>query len=227
MWFIQTSVDALSLPTDSAGRTVLTGQVPGWHHIVRFSTPGAERNCGALVSARLQWSIWPWQQNGSRIHLDDSAAMPQELLQMVRNDPHRACSLAEFRADGKRTLDATLQLSIVVPPEQFIRYETLIRFAMTLPSGTVSLTLPEPVRPFEGEPAENSATFIAPGEGCLMEGLELAVARAKPKKFTRRDLQADRRVQPSLEVPAHALNEHGDEWYLFRRDEPQPETNER
>ena len=219
VWFIQTSVDALILPTDSVGRTTLSGNVAAWYHIIRNSAQCVEKNGNVLASARLRWSIWPWQQNGSRIHVNDNTAISPQLLQMVRDEPHRVCAFANFRPNGKRQLDATVELGIVVPPDRFTRYESLVQFAMTLPSGTITLTLPDPMVFDEMKDDTHSATLIEPGHSCLIEGIELVVSRAKPAKFSRRDLQVDRRAAPVAQVVANALNDPGDEWYLFRRDE--------
>ncbi|MEP6779457.1 MAG: hypothetical protein ABJC26_06170 [Gemmatimonadaceae bacterium] len=225
MWFIQTSVDALVLPSDNAGRTTLTGSVPAWHHIIRNSQHDAETDGVQLASAALHWSIWPWQQNGSRIHVNDNPAIAPQLLQMVRDEPHRACAFANFRPQGKRQLDASIELGIVVPPDHFTRYESLVRFAMTMPTGMLTLTTRDPLVVSNAQHEITRASLMGPGNNCLLEELELVVSRAKPTKFSKRDLQLDRRAVPKSDATAHLANDFGDEWYLFRA-EPTDETEE-
>lgn len=225
MWFIQTSVDALALPTDKEGRTTLSGTVPAWNHIIRNSQHDAEKGGVELASAALHWSIWPWQQNGSRIHVNDNAAIAPQLLQMVRDEPHRACVFANFRAQGKRQLDASIEIGIVVSPDHFDRYKSLVRFAMTMPCGMLTLTTHDPLVVDDTQNDVPAASLIGAGTNCLLEGLELVVSRAKPIKFSKRDLQIDRRAVPTSDVNSHLRSDFGDEWYLFRV-EPTAETEE-
>ena len=136
---------------------------------------------------------------------------------MVRDEPHRVCTQATLGAHGKRQSDSTIELHIVVPPDQFSRYEASVQFAMTLPSGMIALTLPDPL--VASHYSDKPRHLLSHGQSCLMEGLEIVVSRAKVTKFTRRDLQVERRAPRIVEAPAHVLNDHGDEWYLFRREE--------
>ena len=229
MWFIQTSVDALVLSTDNAGRTTLTGSVTAWNHIIRNSQHHADKDGIELASAALHWSIWPWQQSGSRIHVNDNPAIAPILLQMIRDEPHRACVFANYRPQGKRQIDATIELVIVVPPDQFNQYESLVRFAMTMPTGMLTLTTRDPLVVGDAQHDMKSASLIGPGKNCLLEGLELVVSRAKPTPFTGRDLQIDRRAVPTTDASSHPANDFADERYLFRAEptaEPAVETEE-
>lgn len=229
MWFIQTSVDALVLPTDNAGRTTLTGSVAAWNHIIRNSQHDAEKGGIELASAALNWSICPWQQSGSRIHVNENPAIPPDLLQMIRDEPHRACVFANYHPQGKRQVDTTIELGIVVPPDHFNHYESLVRFAMTMPTGMLTLTTRDPLIVGDAQHDLDNASLIGPGTNCLLEGLELVVSRAKPTTFTKDDLRMDRRAVPKSDANAQVVNDFADEWYLFRAEptaEPAVENDE-
>lgn len=214
MWFIQTPVDALALPTDSVGRTTLTGSVNAWHHLVRDNAFGEESR-GVIAAMPVQWGIWTWQQLGRRVQLHDTIASNEPLAEMVRAEPHRACVLACYPKPGKRQSDKTIELIVVVPPEQFSRYEALVRFAMTLPAGHVSMTLPTPVVPVHELAAIEPPKLITPGTHSLMEGLDIVIARGKVTKFSKTDLRQERRRAPATEGPAHLLSDEGEDWLLF------------
>jgi hypothetical protein len=221
MWSLHTAVETLALPTDSVGRTTLTGTAGAWHHLVRESSHDND-NRAAISAMPVRWSIWAWQQLGRRVQLHDTISSHELLADMVRAEPFRACILARFPEPGKRQADNTIELIVVVPPEQFDRYESLVQFAMTLPSGHISMTIPSPlVQAHEiGEVAE--PRLITPGTSSLMEGLEMVVARGKAEKLTRADLRRDRRARKERGGPAHLLQDDGDDWLLFaaeKRDE--------
>lgn len=214
MWFIQTPVDALALPTDNVGRTTLTGSVTPWHHLVRDNT-FAEADRAAISEMPVNWSIWAWQQVGRRVQLHDTIAAHESLAEMVRAEPFRCCVFAKFPQPGKRQSDNTIELIMVVPPEQFNRYESLVQFAMTLPAGHVSMTLRSPVVPTQEIAVGERHTLIMPGTHSLTEGLEMVIARGKVTKFSSADLRRERRSAPPARGPAHLLHDDGDDWLLF------------
>lgn len=214
MWFIQSPVDALLLPTDGVGRSTLTGNVAPWQHLVRDSTFSPDSRV-EISSARLRWSIWPWQQTGRRVQLPEALAGHESLAFMVRAEPTRACVFAHFPKPGKRTSDDTIELIVVVPPEHFHRYELLVHFAMTLPSGHVGLTIPSPVLTRELEDGSHVRALIDPGSNAVMEGMEMVVARAKPQKFTRAEIRVERRANAPDPKRNHAVHDDDDEWRLF------------
>lgn len=214
MWFIQTPVDALALPTDHDGRTTLTGRASAWHHLVRDNT-FAEADRGAISEMPLQWSLCAWQQVGRRVQLHESIAIHEHLAEMVRVEPYRACVLARYPQPGMRQSDNTLELIIVVSPEQFTRYEALLRFAMTLPAGHVSLTLPSPVVPSQEIGDVSAPRLITPGTYSLVEGLKVVIARGAALKMSSDDLRQERRSAPVAQNPAHLLDEETDDWLLF------------
>ena len=214
MWFIQTPVDTLALPTDNVGRTTLTGSVLPWYQLVRDNT-FAEGDRAAISEMPVKWSIWAWQQMGRRVQLHDTIAMHEPLAEMVRAEPYRACVFTRFPKAGKRQSDNTIELIMVVPPEQFGRYETLVQFAMTLPAGHVSMTLPSPVVPLLEMAVAKSHTLIRPGTHSLTEGVEIVVARGVVTKLGSADLRQERRNSPPTRGPAHILHDDGDDWLLF------------
>jgi len=214
MWFIQTPVDTLALPTDNVGRTTLTGSVIAWHHMVRDNT-FAEGDRAAITGMPISWSIWAWQQVGRRVQLHDAITMHEPLADMVRAEPFRCCVFTRFPEPGKRQSDKTIELIMVVPPEQFTRYESLVQFAMTLPAGHVSMTLRSPVVPTVEFAVAESHTLITPGTHSLTEGLEMVVARGKTTEFSSADLRQERRSVPPARGPAHILHDDGDDWLLF------------
>ncbi|MEO7997561.1 MAG: hypothetical protein ABI852_08955 [Gemmatimonadaceae bacterium] len=217
MWFIQTSVDALALPTDSVGRTTLTGSADAWNHLVRDNSfDGDERS--AISNTPLKWSIWAWQQLGRRVQLHDAIAAHEPLAEMVRAEPMRACVFARFPKPGKRQADNTLELIVVVPPEQFARYETLVQFAMTLPSGHVSISVPSPLAILNADANVTNRSLITPGTNGLVEGLEMVVARGQVKTLSKTDLRSERRSAPTVHAPANLLHDDGDDWLLFAAD---------
>lgn len=217
MWYIQTPVDALALPTDSVGRTTLTGSVGTWHHLVRDNSFDADERL-AISNMPLKWSIWAWQQFGRRVQLHDTIAAHEPLADMVRTEPMRACVFARFPKPGKRQADNTLELIVVVPPEQFARYETLVQFAMTLPSGHVSITVPSPVAQRDADGSIATRSLITPGTAGLVEGLEMTVARGAATKLSKTDLRSERRSTPTVQAPANLLHDDGDDWLLFAAD---------
>lgn len=217
MWFIQTSVDALALPTDSVGRTTLTGSVGAWDHMVRDNSFDAEER-SILSNTPLKWSIWAWQQFGRRVQLHDAIVMHEPLAEMVRTEPMRACVFARFPRPGKRQADNTLEVIVVVPPEQFARYESLVQFAMTLPSGHVSITVPAPIAMVGVDGNATSRSLITPGTIGLVEGLEMVVARGTTVKLSKTDLRSERRSTPTVHAPANLLHDDGDDWLLFAAD---------
>ena len=95
MWFNQTPVETLALPTDNVGRTTLTGSVPAWHHLVRDNT-FAEAGRAAISDLPIKWSIWAWQQTGRRVQLHDTIAAHEPLAEMVRAEPYRCCVFTRF-----------------------------------------------------------------------------------------------------------------------------------
>ena len=214
MWFIQTPVNTLTLPTDNVGRTTLTGSVISWHHMVRDNTFG-ESDRAAISGMPVNWSIWSWQQAGRRVQLHDTIAAHEPLAGMVRAEPFRACVFTRFPSPGKRQSDNTIELIMVVPPEQFSRYESLVQFAMTLPQGHVSMTLQSPVVATQEMAVAASRTIITPGSHSLTEGLEMVVARSKAAKLSSADLRQERRSAPPARGPAHILHDDGDDWLLF------------
>ncbi|MEP6833728.1 MAG: hypothetical protein ABJB74_10045 [Gemmatimonas sp.] len=214
MWFIQTPVDTLALPTDNVGRTTLTGSVIAWNHLVRDHTFD-ESDRAAISGMPIRWSIWAWQQLGRRVQLHDTIAMHEPLADMVRTEPFRVCALVRFPEPGKRQSDNTIELIMVVPPEQFSRYEALVQFAMTLPAGHVAMTLPSPVVPANELAVVQSSRLIVPGTYSLMEGVEMVIARGTATKLSNADLRPERRSAPELRGPAHLLHDDGDDWLLF------------
>ena len=214
MWFIQTTVETLALPTDNVGRSRLTGSVTAWHHLVRDNT-FAEPDRAAISQMPINWSIWGWQQLGRRVQLHDTIAMHEPLAEMVRAEPYRCCVFTRFPESGKRQSDRTIELIMVVPPEQFSRYEALVQFAMTLRAGHVSMTLRSPVLPTKEIALAKSQTLITPGTHSLTEGAEMVVARGKATKMSSADLRPERRSAPPEHGPAHILHDDGDDWLLF------------
>jgi hypothetical protein len=214
MWFIQTSVDALLLPTDGAGRCTLTGSATAWQHLVRGG--------GFTVDARadvaempVRWSIWPWEQAPRRVQLPDALAGYESLAFMVRAEPTKACVFVNFPKPGKRKNDGIIEVIVVVPPETFSRYETLVHFAMTLPAGYVALTLPAPAVTREHEAADGAPVLIEPGSNALMQGLEMVVARAKPQKFSKADIRPERRSTTVTKTNGLRTSEEDEEWLAF------------
>jgi hypothetical protein len=220
MWHIQTPLDGLLLPTDAAGRLRLTGHVPAWHHVVRLRERTIGKADGNLSAAPLNWEIRPWHQIGNRLYLPDATDFQDGLLQMVRSNAQTACTLATFPPRGKRVEDGTVHLLVVVPPERFLQYEALIRFAMTLPSGSVTLTLPTPFS-IDANVASPHRQLLAAGHTSLLEEIELAVSRAPLTVYTRRDLRTERRTPGVAQQGERTLVDDDNEWLNFRRDERQ------
>lgn len=218
MWFIQTPVDALALPTDSAGHATLTGNVIAWHHLVRDSSFGADERL-LISNVPVKWSIWAWQQMGRRVQLPDAITVHEPLADMVRAEPMRACVFARFPKVGKRQADNTIELIVVVPPEQFARYESLVQFAMTLPSGHVSITVPSPVVAHRSDATATDRALIAPDSYGLIEGLGMTVARGKAQLLSKTEIRGERRTVPAVEVPANLLHDDGEDWLLFAADQ--------
>lgn len=214
MWFIQTSVDALLLPTDGAGRTTLTGTATAWYHLVRDAAYSVESRT-EIVSAPVRWSIWPWQQLGRRVLLPEPLVGHEALSFMVRAEPTRACVFAHFPKPGKRKSDGTIEVIVVVPPEHFARYESLVHFAMTLPDGYLALTFPAPAVSRDHEDGAPARALIQPGLSAVMEGMEMVVARAKPSKFTKADIRTERRVHQPHAANQSAVHDDDEEWLLF------------
>jgi hypothetical protein len=218
MWHIQTPVDGLLLPTDTEGRTRPTGHVPAWHHIVRLREAVHDKADSVLASAPLSWEIRPWHQIGNRLYLRDSTEFQDGLLQMMRSNAGCACTLATFPPHGKRASDNTIQLVIVTPPERFAQYETLVRFAMTLPDGSVSISLPTPwITELDGE--GDDRFLLTPGYTSLLEEVEIAVSRAPIKPFTSRDLRLERRPLTAVSASITSSADDDSEWLVFRRDD--------
>lgn len=239
MWFIQTSVDTLALPTDSEGRPTLTGSASAWQHLVRDSAfPSDER--ARISEMPINWTMWAWQQVGRRVQLHNTVAVHLELAEMVRTEPFRACVLVRFPQPGKRQADNVINVIIVLPPEQFARYEALVKFAMTLPAGLVAITMPAPVALAEqsdsalSDPAYvhtlhmvgpertrdsvngEDCRLVVPGTQALLEGLEMVVARSAPTLMSKADLRGERRGEPQIHAAAKLLQDNGDDWLLFR-----------
>lgn len=214
MWFLQTSVDAIALPTDSVGQIALTGNVTPWHHLVREHTFGTDERA-AISEMPLRWSIWSWQQAGRRVLLHDTVAMHEPLAEMVRAEPMRACIFTRYPLPGKRLGDKTLEMIVVVPPEHFARYESLIRFAMTLPTGHVSMSVRSPAAYHGEEETQGTRQLVVPGQVSVAEGLEMVVARSKPEKLAKTDLRNERRTSPMMHSPANLIYDDGDDWLLF------------
>lgn len=214
MWFIQTPVDALAIPTDSVGHTALTGSVSVWHHLVRDNSFGTDER--ALISnTPLKWSIRAWQQMGRRVQLHDAIAAHEPLAEMVQAEPMRAYILALFPKTGKRQADNTIELIVVVPPEQFARYESLVQFAMTLPSGHLSITVPSPIVARQTDATDTDRTLIGPDSYALLEGMGMTVARGKAQTLSKTELRGERRTVPVVQPPANILHDDGDDWLLF------------
>lgn len=221
MWHIQTPIDGLLLPTDTEGRLRLTGHVPAWHHIVSVRERTDQQAEMRLASAPLRWEIRPWHQIGSRLYLRDATEYQDDLLQMVRQNAQSACSMAVFPKPGKRASDSTIHLTIVTPPERFAQYSTMVRFSMTLPVGSVNITLPTPwVTDLTN--GVNERTLLAPGSTALLEETELAVSRAAVVAYNPNNLRPDRRTPPVGQQAIKALTDDDNEWMAFRRDEPAP-----
>ncbi len=214
MWFIQTSVDALLLPTDGVGRSTLTGNAASWHHLVRDSAFSSESRA-EIAAAPVRWSIWPWHHTGRRVQLPEALAKHESLAFMVRAEPTRACVFARFPLPGKRTMDSTIEVIVVVPPEHFSRYEALVHFAMTIPSGYLGLTLPAPALTRDCDDAAHPPTLVAPGRHAMMEGMEMVVARAKPQKYTKSDIREERRIVPAFGSQTEFAHDDDEEWLLF------------
>ncbi|MGV3710830.1 MAG: hypothetical protein ACO1Q7_18555 [Gemmatimonas sp.] len=229
MWSLHTAVESLALPTDSVGRTTLTGTVTAWHHVVRETLQDSD-NREAISAMSVRWSMWAWQQHGRRVQLHDRISAHESLADMVRTEPFRACILARYPNPGKRQSDNTIELVIVVPPEQFDRYESLVQFAMTLPSGHLSLTIPSPFVQADDNGEGETRRLITPGTISLMEGLEMVVTRGKAEKVSRADLRRDRRARVERPVSAQLMHDDGDDWLLFaaeKRDEEMLEDSVR
>jgi hypothetical protein len=214
MWYIQTPVDALLLPTDGAGRCTLTGNAPAWHHLVRDSAFDEELRAD-IATAPVRWSIWAWQQLGRRAQLPEQLAGNESLAFMVRAGPTRACVFAHYPMPGKRKSDGTIEVIVVVPPDHFARYEALMHFAMTLPSGYLGLTVPAPAVVRNQEDGTSVRTLIEQGSSAIMDGMEMVVARAKPQKYSRSDIRTERRIVPEHATHARSAHDDDDEWLLF------------
>ena len=137
---------------------------------------------------------------------------------MVRSNAQNACTLASFPKPGKRSLDSTVLLTIVVPPDRFTQYELQVRFAMTLPSGSLNITLPTPYV-FDPHGSATSQRLLSPGQTALLDEIELAVSRAPLTVYTRRDLRTERRVPESVEEVQQPIVHDDSDWLTFRRDE--------
>lgn len=216
MWYLQTAVESLILPTDAEGHTTLAGNIAPWHHVVRSGSHSVEERI-AIAAAPVRWTIWAWQQRARRVLLPDALAANQALARMMRAQPSRACAWAHFPKPGKRRSDQTIEVVVVVPPDHFSRYESLVRFAMTMASGSVALTLPVPAVPAvpgkEGHPTPDP--LIGPASEAVMEGMEMVVSRAKGQKFGRGDLRAERRT-PGEDTRSPTLSpDEDDDWLLF------------
>ena len=214
MWFLQTEVESLMLPADGAGRAMLVGTVTPWHHLVR-DTVHSMQSRETIATAPVRWSIWPWQNSGRKVQLPQSLAHLEDLEFMVRTDPSRVCLLAKFPTPGRRTSDGTIELIAVVPPEQFNRYDQLVRFAMTMPSGFLGMTIKAPAIFREEADGIRHAALIEPGTHALMEGIELVIARAKPQTFTKDDIRPERRLSAINADEIESREEDDDEWMMF------------
>ena len=214
MWYIQTAVDALALPTDGAGRTTLTGETTAWQHLVRDNAFGIDERA-AISAVPITWSIWAWQQLGRRVQLHDVIAQHVALVEAVRAEPMRVSALARFPKAGKRLADNVIELIFVVPPDQFARYESLVHFAMTLPSGHISLTVPSPVLTPEFGADTNVHPLMHADSCVLLHSLELVVARGAAQTVSTIDLRNERRSAPRVHTPATLIVDDGDDWLLF------------
>ncbi|MBC8088582.1 MAG: hypothetical protein H7Z40_15055 [Phycisphaerae bacterium] len=214
MWFIQTSVDALLIPTDQTGRSTLTGTAASWHHLVRDSAYGVDARAD-IASAPVRWSIWPWQQSGRRVQLPEALVGNEPLAFMVRAEPTRACVFADFPKPGKRRSDSTIEVIVVVPPEHFSRYESLVHFAMTLPAGYVGLTVPAPALMRDREDGAHARSLITPGTSAAMEGMEMVIARARAHKYNKSEIRPERRIMSVDAAPSSNRHDDDDEWLLF------------
>ena len=121
----------------------------------------------------------------------------------------------DFPEPGNRQTDNTIEVIMVVPPEQFVRYESLLQFAMTLPAGHVSMTLRSPTVPVREFAVAESRVLVTPGTHSLTEGVEMVVSRASSTKMSKDDLRPERRKSQELRGPAHILHDDGDDWLLF------------
>lgn len=214
MWSLQTEVESLMLPADGSGRAMLVGTVMPWDHLVRDTVHSMESR-EAIVAAPVRWSIWPWHNSGRKVQLPQSLAHHEDLEFMVRTDPSRACLLARYPKPGRRSADGTIELIVVVPPEQFNRYDQLVRFAMTMPSGYLGMTIKAPAIFREEADGIRHAALIEPGTHALMEGIELVVARAKPQAFTKADIRPERRLSAVAAEQLEEREEDDDEWMMF------------
>jgi hypothetical protein len=186
---------------------------------VRLRDRTDDKADGILASASLSWEIRPWHQVGKRVYLCDATEFQDGLLQMVRTNAQSACTLATFPPSGKRVSDSTIHLTIVVPPERFSQYEQLVRFAMTLPVGSVVITLPTP---WIIEPGGDNGNqqLLAPGCTSLLEEIEIAVSRAPVVTYTPHDLRPDRRTPVISHALVRSIADEDTDWLTFRRDEP-------
>lgn len=214
MWSLQTEVESLMLPADGAGRAMLVGTVAPWNHLVRDTNHSIESR-EAIAAAPVRWSIWPWHNSGRKVQLPASLAHHEDLEFMVRTDPSRVCLLARYPKPGRRVSDATIELVAIVPPEQFARYDQLVRFAMMMPSGYLGMTIKAPATFREEADGIRHAALIEPGTHALMEGIELVVARTKPQGFTKADIRPERRSSGVAPEQLEEPDEYDDEWMMF------------
>lgn len=214
MWFLQTEVESLMLPADGSGRAMLVGTVSPWNHLVRDTVHSMESR-QAIAAAPVRWSVWPWHNSGRKVQLPASLAHHEDLEFMVRTDPSRVCLLARYPKPGRRASDGTIELIAIVPPEHFNRYDQLVRFAMTMPSGYLGMTIKAPAIFREEADGIRHTALIEPGTHALMEGIELVVARAKPHGFTRDDVRPERRVSAVDADQLADRDEDDDEWMMF------------
>lgn len=216
MWYLQTPVESLILPTDAVGHTTLAGNIAPWHHVVRSGSHAVEERI-AIASAPVRWTIWAWQQRARRAVLPDALASNHALARLMRTQPAHACAWAHFPKPGKRRSDRTIEVVVVVPPDHFSRYASLVQFAMTMSSGYVALTLPVPVVPAlpRQEDGPTLDSLIAPAREAVMEGMEMVVSRAKVQKFDRGDLRAERRTFGESVLSDDLSPDEDDDWLLF------------
>lgn len=217
MWYLQTPVESLLLPTDAEGHPTLAGNIAPWHHVVRSGSHSVDERI-SIASAPVRWTIWAWQQRARRVLLPDALAANQALARMMRVQPSRACAWTHFPKPGKRRSDQTIEVVVVVPPDHFSRYESLVRFAMTMASGYVALTLPVPAVPAVPRKEDDDLApdpLIGPASEAVMEGMEMVVSRAKVQKFGRGDLRAERRTLEGNALPHTLSPDEDDDWLLF------------
>jgi hypothetical protein len=195
------------------------GSVLPWYHLVRTNTFAADERTD-LAATPVQWSIWTWEQVGRRIQLHDTIVAHEPLAEMVRAEPLRPCVFSKFPLPGKRASDKTIELVVVVPPEQFARYESLVKLAMALPTGHLAITFPAPAVVNPDRHGDSKPHLISPGLSCLTEGLEMVVSRAPAKEFSTADLRSERRSAPAVHAPAKILHDDGDDWLLFAAEQP-------